>query len=518
MFIYSMSMHSKFLKQMCVGLAACLTAFLFAQSLTHGQEIAAPVKVTIKDGPLITTELALDPSPYIEPRYQNGMMMGLTVDGARITCTAENSIYPRIRIDNQEFQPGFDPNTGQPSQVQPLPPEPSGKKRLGSQSKWSFNNVHLTQVVEIVPSEAVGLVTPGPKRRLDTVRISYLIENKDSRNHTVEFRTFVDTLINTNDGALFAAPTTAPGEILDGVMLQDKKLPKYLHVLEHPDLKKPGQVATMTLKFDGKAEGPIKAALTNTAAFNFGAWDVQVQKAGGDSACCLYWSGKNMKPGEKRHLIWGYGGGLAGNPEGEGKVTLAMGGSFEPGKQFTVLATVDDPVQGQTLTLELPAGMERLEGQERQPVPAVGQSSVVLWKARVLRTGEFEVKVRSSTGTTHVKSIRIEKAAESSRTSAAQEASTIGESKAMARNVHYSGRVQGVGFRDTAVMIARNHPVTGWVKNLPDGRVQLVVEGEGEAVQKFLAAVRERWKKNIEKEESEETKVTGSYKGFTVMR
>ena len=45
------------------------------------------------------------------------------------------------------------------------------------------------------------------------------------------------------------------------------------------------------------------------------------------------------------------------------------------------------------------------------------------------------------------------------------------------REVLFSGRVQGVGFRYTTQGIARRYPVTGFVQNLPDGRVRLVVEG-----------------------------------------
>ena len=51
--------------------------------------------------------------------------------------------------------------------------------------------------------------------------------------------------------------------------------------------------------------------------------------------------------------------------------------------------------------------------------------------------------------------------------------------------------MQGVGFRATAVMIARDYPVAGWVKNLADGRVQLLVEGPQEAIDKFLKAIRD---------------------------
>ena len=43
--------------------------------------------------------------------------------------------------------------------------------------------------------------------------------------------------------------------------------------------------------------------------------------------------------------------------------------------------------------------------------------------------------------------------------------------------VHFSGHVQGVGFRYTTVRIAENYDVSGYVKNLPDGRVELVMEG-----------------------------------------
>ncbi|OAI53597.1 hypothetical protein AYO44_04185 [Planctomycetaceae bacterium SCGC AG-212-F19] len=84
------------------------------------------------------------------------------------------------------------------------------------------------------------------------------------------------------------------------------------------------------------------------------------------------------------------------------------------------------------------------------------------------------------------------------------------------RMVYYTGDVQGVGFRATAERIARDYPVTGWVKNLSDGRVQLLAEGPADAVQAFLQAVRTRWKDNIKKEDAKEQPVSGKYKNFTV--
>jgi acylphosphatase len=58
--------------------------------------------------------------------------------------------------------------------------------------------------------------------------------------------------------------------------------------------------------------------------------------------------------------------------------------------------------------------------------------------------------------------------------------------------VHYSGRVQGVGFRYTTLLIARGYEVSGFVQNLPDGRVCMEVEGEQAEVNAFLAAIEER--------------------------
>ncbi len=60
-----------------------------------------------------------------------------------------------------------------------------------------------------------------------------------------------------------------------------------------------------------------------------------------------------------------------------------------------------------------------------------------------------------------------------------------------ARRVIYEGRVQGVGFRWTARRIAQGYDVTGWVRNLPDGRVELQIAGEDTEVRSFLKDVRE---------------------------
>ena len=60
-----------------------------------------------------------------------------------------------------------------------------------------------------------------------------------------------------------------------------------------------------------------------------------------------------------------------------------------------------------------------------------------------------------------------------------------------ALQVFYEGRVQGVGFRYTTKQIAMGFEVTGWVRNLPDGRVEMEVRGEEDEVAAFLREIRE---------------------------
>ncbi len=66
------------------------------------------------------------------------------------------------------------------------------------------------------------------------------------------------------------------------------------------------------------------------------------------------------------------------------------------------------------------------------------------------------------------------------------------------KRVIYSGRVQGVGFRYTVQRLAMSFVVTGFVRNLPDGTVELVAEGTVEEVDRFLAAVAGRMAAYIE--------------------
>ena len=58
-------------------------------------------------------------------------------------------------------------------------------------------------------------------------------------------------------------------------------------------------------------------------------------------------------------------------------------------------------------------------------------------------------------------------------------------------HVFYTGRVQGVGFRYTAESIAHTLELTGWVKNLRDGRVELVCEGPKEKIEALFSGIQD---------------------------
>jgi acylphosphatase len=86
-------------------------------------------------------------------------------------------------------------------------------------------------------------------------------------------------------------------------------------------------------------------------------------------------------------------------------------------------------------------------------------------------------------------------------------------------HVFYSGHVQGVGFRYTAKTVAAGFEVTGMVRNLPDGRVELVAEGLREELEAFQQAIREAGLgHSIHDETVDWGDATGGYRGFEIVR
>ena len=83
---------------------------------------------------------------------------------------------------------------------------------------------------------------------------------------------------------------------------------------------------------------------------------------------------------------------------------------------------------------------------------------------------------------------------------------------------YFSGRVQGVGFRYHTLQVAREFEVSGFVRNLPDGRVQLEAEGAQAEVKAFVEEVEDRLSVFIRKTESSQGWRKPSCRGFTIAR
>jgi acylphosphatase len=82
--------------------------------------------------------------------------------------------------------------------------------------------------------------------------------------------------------------------------------------------------------------------------------------------------------------------------------------------------------------------------------------------------------------------------------------------------VFFAGHVQGVGFRYTTLQVAKEFEVTGFVKNLPDGRVQMEAEGRSEEIDAFVAAVEERLHGHVRKTERTAERRPRQFTGFTI--
>jgi acylphosphatase len=88
----------------------------------------------------------------------------------------------------------------------------------------------------------------------------------------------------------------------------------------------------------------------------------------------------------------------------------------------------------------------------------------------------------------------------------------------MKKQIHayYSGRVQGVGFRFTAIEFARDLGVCGWVKNLCDGRVEMTAEAEENALVDFLTQISKTFSRYIQDADVEWLEATGEFKDFGI--
>ena len=80
----------------------------------------------------------------------------------------------------------------------------------------------------------------------------------------------------------------------------------------------------------------------------------------------------------------------------------------------------------------------------------------------------------------------------------------------------YSGSVQGIGFRYTAQRIADSLKLTGWVRNLSDNRVEIIIEGSQLDIEFFLQKIKDIFKDYIRDVETEWGEASGDFSRFDI--
>ncbi len=83
-------------------------------------------------------------------------------------------------------------------------------------------------------------------------------------------------------------------------------------------------------------------------------------------------------------------------------------------------------------------------------------------------------------------------------------------------HIFYSGIVQGVGFRCATQRLARASDINGWVRNLSDGRVEILAEGSQENIQKMTSHIEDHFREAIRSKKIDFSDSDGMFADFRI--
>jgi RNA polymerase sigma factor (sigma-70 family) len=192
-------------------------------------------------------------------------------------------------------------------------------RKVSSTMRYEAERIEITQTVEIVVGEQTRLY--------DTLLVTYQIENRDSKEHTVGLRWMMDACIGANAGpSVFIPPTEKngqKGQVIDTkTQLAGENVPPFIRILESDKLDDPNAtVAEMGLKLKG-LESLDKLVICrwpqewggSEARWEWPYAAINEPKEKDKSTCVvLYWAKKAMKAGDKRLCGCSYGLGRIGS-------------------------------------------------------------------------------------------------------------------------------------------------------------------------------------------------------------
>ncbi|HEV3203397.1 MAG TPA: hypothetical protein VGY77_03390 [Gemmataceae bacterium] len=359
-----------------------------------------------------------EPDPRIGVKFNETMRFGILMlnekDPARpdqfkkLTAREDGGTNNTcIRLDGRETLFGIRPGEWvQNNYFEVLKQVPVGKNRRGWMSYWKYPNdkVLVRQTVEIVPNEQTLL--------LDTCLVHYLIENQDTIPHKVGIRVMLDTYIGANDGVPFIIPGQQ-GLLETKRIFDQKNIPDYIEALEYPNLTNPGTIAHLGLKLQGikiRRTDPDVEPLEKLVVCRWPgnsekrwSWDYKAMNEPPDekkdSCVVLYWEEQDMEPMARRALAFTYGVGRISSSSGN--IGITVGGSFQPGKDFTLTAYVKNPKDNQTVKLNLSKGLSLTQGEggedqkEEQTLGGGQELSQVSWRVKAAVEGVHTLEVAS---------------------------------------------------------------------------------------------------------------------------